>query len=579
MNFKPTQNGTINSAFINPNNKVPQATMNFNGHVMHQQFYTGKYQFRQMPNQPVNPNPNQSLLIENHRLHHEPIDLDAHIEKNLGFFESILRRIKEPIVKNIQPQSVFVYLSAIELTKEDLLETDSSCRPILIQEAVDKLQNLSYTLEISCETENNFDKVYSGEANEITLKDLMANTQYYLRVSASLNQKCKSPTTEIVSFRTKTLQPDQPSAPKQVGAKKKNELTIKWLEPNSNGSKIQNYVLEYQEINNKSENLDEIESNLGEFSQIYNGSSKQYIVKKLKANTCYAFRVAAENSHGLSEFSPVSFVNTSGGVPSTPDAPKLIDSTMSSLTIAWGPKRLNDIDYELQMLDQEDKIAAAHGFLTVFHGSTLTYTVRDLRRKCVYQFRLRAKNEEGNSAWSEITKFCTNADVPQQPGKIRTKIQAPNVYKFNWESPKDDGGDKILSYSLELSENELDGYEEIYYDDKNECIIEKNLTPGKSYFLRVCCSNSIGQSSFSDVCKFSTASVAPGKCNPPKLNSKAKPNSAQVKWTSPEFSGGAEVNNYELSLKKSPNDEESIVYRGNELMFTIDGLKPGKIFF
>ena len=561
--------------------------MNFNGHVIHQQFYTGKYQISQIPNQPILSQPfypknqtssNQSLLIENHRLNQEPIDIDAHIEKNLSFFESILKRIKEPIVKNIEPKSVFVYLSAIELTKEDFLATDSSCRPIVFQEIVEKLQNLSYTLEISCETGKNFDKVYSGEANEITLKDLVANTQYFLRVSASLSQKCKSPTTEIVSFKTKTLQPDQPSAPKQVGAKKKNELTIKWLEPNSNGSKIQNFILEYQEINNKSENLDEIEANIGEFSQIYNGTSKQCIVKKLKANTCYAFRVAAENSHGQSEFSSISFINTSGGVPSTPDVPRLIDSTISSLTIAWGPKRLNDIDYELQMLDQEDKIAAGHGFLTVFHGPSLTYTVKDLKRKCAYKFRLRAKNDEGNSAWSEITKFTTRADVPKSPGKIRTKIQANNVFKFNWEVPKDDGGDKILSYSLEMSENESDSFQEVYNDEKNECILEKSLKPGHCYYLRCSCLNSIGQSAYSEICKFSTFSVTPGKCQPPKLNNKPKPNSAQIKWNVPEFNGGADITNYELSIKSDSNEEDNIIYRGNEMIFTIENLQPGKKF-
>ena len=121
----------------------------------------------------------------------------------MDFLESILERIKKPIVKNIEPQSVFVYLGPIELTKDDLTVTDSNLRPILITDLINKFQNLNYTLEISCETESNYDKVYTGDANEITLKDLKSNTKYYLKVNASLNAKCKSQTTKIVSFQTK----------------------------------------------------------------------------------------------------------------------------------------------------------------------------------------------------------------------------------------------------------------------------------------------------------------------------------------------------------------------------------------
>ena len=148
---------------------------------------------------------------------------------------------------------------------------------------------------------------------------------------------------------------------------------------------------------------------------------KQFIVKKLNPSTCYAFRLAAENNHGLSEYSPVSFIFTAGSVPNVPESPKLVESTISSLTLSWGPKRLNEIDYELQMLDSEDKILLSHGFLIIYNGPALAYTVTDLRRKCVYQFRLMAKNEEGSSAWSDVKKFSTLADVPKAAGKIRLK--------------------------------------------------------------------------------------------------------------------------------------------------------------
>ncbi|CAF0919214.1 unnamed protein product, partial [Brachionus calyciflorus] len=521
-----------------------------------------------------------SLLIENHRLNQEPIDLDTHIEKNIDFFETLLKRIKKPNVRNIDTQSVLVYLSPIELTKDDLLIFDSNNKPILLKEAINKFQNLNYTLEISCETENNFDKVYTGDANEITLKDLKPNSKYFLKVNAALNAKCKSPDTEIVSFQTKPLQPDQPQAPKQTGVKKKNELTLKWMQPCDNNSKISNFILEYQQINsNNFENFDDLE--LGDFQQVYKGPLKQFTVKKLNPSTCYAFRVAAENSHGIGEFSPVCFVFTSGSVPSVPEEPKLVESTVNSLTLSWGPKRFNDVDFELQMFDSEDKIAASHGFITIYNGPLLIYTITDLRRQCFYQFRLRAKNEEGNSAWCETKKFSTLADVPNAPSKIRTKIQSLNIYKFNWESPRDDGGDKIRTYTLEMSEYEQNIFKEIYTGDKNEFLLEKSLKPGFCYVLRVLCTNSIGNSPYSEISSFFTSSVSPGKCHVPKLVGKPKSNSVQIKWMSPDENGGAPILNYELSLKMNieDNEEENVIYKGDELNTTINNLLPGRSYY
>ena len=47
-------------------------------------------------------------------------------------------------------------------------------------EIIFKCENLNYTLELANET-NMFNQVYTGDANEITLKDLKPNTKYFLR--------------------------------------------------------------------------------------------------------------------------------------------------------------------------------------------------------------------------------------------------------------------------------------------------------------------------------------------------------------------------------------------------------------
>ena len=89
-------------------------------------------------------------------------------------------------------------------------------------------------------------------------------------------------------------------------------------------------------------------------------------------------------------FSKIIYASTSGSVPSVPAVPELISATISSLTLSWADS-LGDIDYELQMMSKDDKLAAMHGFITIYNGPESTYTVGNLKRSCNYQFKVRMR--------------------------------------------------------------------------------------------------------------------------------------------------------------------------------------------
>lgn len=188
----------------------------------------------------------------------------------------------------------------------------------------------------------------------------------------------------------------------------------------------------------------------------YKGPQKQFIVKKLTPLTLYAFRVSAENALGISPWSALALIYTSGCVPDTPPSPHLIDATTTSLTLGgWsvssaGTSAAND--FELQMHAVEDALTSSHGFLTVYNGQLEAYEVRELKRAMAYLFRVRGKNDEGYSGWSDVVKFWTKADVPRPPGKLRVERTKFNHYRLQWEAPRDDGGSPLLFYSLELAQ-------------------------------------------------------------------------------------------------------------------------------
>lgn len=411
-----------------------------------------------------------------------------------------------------------------------------------------------------------------------------------------------------MAFQTKPCEPDalqQP--PKLCGQKKKNELTLKWAQgpaPVDNGSKITNYILEYQEIKNPLNNSTNSSSSGSEqneevlshdhFEIAYKGPLKQATVKKLQPSTCYAFRVSAENAYGRGPCSPTAFIYTAGSVPPQPEAPSLVDSSVSTLTLTWRlPNSASSVDtqYELQLLDLNDPFNY-NIYLTVYNGPSNVFTVSNLRRGNSiqqppgFQFRVRAYNEEGYSPWSEARKFSTRPDRPQAPSKLRvTRLAGANSgYKCVWEPPRDSGGAPVHTFTLEirLDDTKDESYQQIYSGDQCEFVIDPSylstLRPGCSYLLRVFCANESGQSDYStESVVFTVPAVLPGVCVSPKLNTKPKSNMAQFRWSPPIEDGGSPIIAYELRLCELDTQSVSIhKSNGDECSLTIDSLLPGR---
>ena len=131
--------------------------------------------------------------------------LNFELQKYLDVYQLILNSIKKPSVCDIESQSVLVRLSPIELADFIMKPDDSNISKSATDdvtndnnnnnnngvkvaslatsdydEIIFKCENLNYTLELANET-NMFNQVYTGDANETTLKDLKPNTKYFLR--------------------------------------------------------------------------------------------------------------------------------------------------------------------------------------------------------------------------------------------------------------------------------------------------------------------------------------------------------------------------------------------------------------
>ncbi|KAK5868936.1 hypothetical protein PBY51_009908 [Eleginops maclovinus] len=480
------------------------------------------------------------------------------LDEEARALQALLSTISTPVVSDIQARGVVVSWSAPAKPESENGSVEGDCSP---------LEPLSYEVSISFSgKDGKYNSMYCGEEISATLEDLRPASDYHVRVQAMCNCLQGSPS-EAVNFTTLSCEPDPPNAPRKASGTK-NTLVLQWKPPCDNGSKIQNYILQWDEG-----------KGTGIYEQCYYGPQKQYRVTKLSPASRYSFRLAAKNDMGASEFSEVVDLFTSCSVPLPPFPPELEMEGVTWLCMKWqrpssSPKE-DDIYYILEMEEE----GSGYGFQPSYDGDELSCTVKNLHRSTKYKFRVAAYNSEGKSNPSPVVEFITNPDRPSSPCRpvIRGRV-LPNSFKMTWEPPKDTGGAEVTKYVVELSEG-LSGlsWELMYSGPAMEHVCE-GLKPGCSYQTRVYCMSEGGQSPLSETLQVQTPAVPPGPCQPPRLVGKPKAREVQLRWGPPQVDGGSTVSCYSVEVSGPQSEESREVYQGPELDCSVGGFMPGKSY-
>lgn len=154
-------------------------------------------------------------------------------------------------------------------------------------------------------------------------------------------------------------------------------------------------------------------------------------------------------------------------------------------------------------------------------------------------------------------------DTPGSPGRPEVEDVDEDSVTLTWSKPKNDGGDKIQGYVVEMKEAGSSKWTPCNNPRnpvRDTSYTVEDLETGKEYEFRVRAKNTAGLGDPSS----STGVVEPKtkakKASPPGIPEVADvgKNHVDLQWTRPRSSGGSRIKGYQIEKKKRGGDWEKV---------------------
>ncbi len=275
-----------------------------------------------------------------------------------------------------------------------------------------------------------------------------------------------------------------PGSPTDVQINRRDETNvwIEWTPPASNGgSAITEYV------------ITPIEDGVPLASIEWPATNLRRKVSGLTTGTPYTFKVAAKNSAGTSPDSAESASVIPAGKPGSPTIGTVTPGD-GEVTVNWeAPLDEGGVPVTGYQVEAYAQGTGQVGSM-VFDDPNTTQVYTGLTNGVTYKFQVRAINEVGIGAASEISELVTPAGQTTKPGRptIGAVEAGDGEVTLNWTAPEDDGGSPVTGYQVQVYIQGTGQVGSMVFDDPATTQVYTGLTNGVTYKFKVRAINAIG---------------------------------------------------------------------------------------
>ncbi len=304
-------------------------------------------------------------------------------------------------------------------------------------------------------------------------------------------------------------------------------------------------------------------------------SVTSYTATGLTNGLAYEFRVAAENSLGVSPY-----VASAPVIPSTvPLAPQALSGTASApgaVTLNWTPPLssggLSVLYYDVQY--------SANGGATWVHagspvGSATSDVVTGLTNGVGYLFRVAAASYTGEGPFLSLTSLITPVGGPGAPQSVSATMRVATSATVSWKAPLTNGGLPVTSWIVQYSTTKGSTWVNAATGLPATALstVVSGLNASLHYLFRVAAVNYSGPGAFS-------GGVTPISLPSAPRDVVAISHGARtvlVTWIAPSYTGGVPLNGYVVEESSTGGKTWKVLARpnGQTLSLTVGGLSNG----
>ena len=271
---------------------------------------------------------------------------------------------------------------------------------------LDNSATLKWTDNSNNETAFEIERSGPGNANTIvkfqtgsntttfSCTGLIGNTTYTFKIRA-YNSSGYSAYSNTIQFTTNYALPSAPTNLLST-TQANNSITLKWTD-NSNieeGFKLERSLSPTTGF----AEIAVVSSNITSYTDI-----------SLNSGTAYYYRIRAYNPAGNSAYTNVLQINTQQlNIPAAPTALKATAIQYNNATVAWSDNANNESGFDLERSGPDNPALTN---VISLPANTISYSDNDLISNGTYKYRIKAKNSDGSSVWSNTIELHTLTPV------------------------------------------------------------------------------------------------------------------------------------------------------------------------